>query len=142
MLVRCLYASRCVTPQPPALLEQILVQSRRNNPRRGITGLLCWTSEVFVQVLEGGRDDVSSLLCSILRDDRHQDVRLLSFEEITERQFGSWTMGQVEIGSVNRALLLKYAPRPDLDPFTVSARATMSLLSELVVTGAIINRQS
>lgn len=142
MLVRCLYASRCVTPQPPALLEQILVQSRRNNPRRGITGLLCWTSEVFVQVLEGGRDDVSSLLCSILRDDRHQDVRLLSFEEITERQFGSWTMGQVEIGSVNRALLLKYAPRPDLDPFTVPARATMSLLSELVVTGAIINRQS
>jgi hypothetical protein len=142
MLVRCLYASRCVTPQPPALLEQILVQSRRNNPRRGITGLLCATSEVFVQVLEGGRDDISSLLCSIFRDDRHEDVRLLNYEEIAERQFGSWTMGQVEIESVNRALLLKYAPRPALDPFAISARATMSLLTELVATGVIVNRQN
>lgn len=94
-----------------------------------------------MQVLEGGRDDISSLLCSsILRDDRHQDVRLLSYEEIAERQFGSWTMGQVEIEGLNRALLLKYAPRPTLDPFTISARATMSLLTELVATGAIINR--
>ena len=142
MLVRCLYASRCVTPQPPALLEQILVQSRRNNPRRGITGLLCATSEVFVQVLEGGRDEVSLLLCSILRDDRHRDVRLLSYEEIAERQFGNWSMGQVDIESVNRALLLKYAPLPALDPFTGSARATMSLLTELVVTGAIVNRHA
>lgn len=142
MLVRCLYASRRVTPQPPALLDQILVQSRRNNPRRGITGVLCVTSEVFVQVLEGGRDEVSSLLCAILRDERHRDARLLSYEEIAERQFGSWSMGQVEIESVNRALLLKYAPRTDLDPFTMSARATMSLLTELVAIGAIINRHS
>jgi hypothetical protein len=142
MLVRCLYASRCVIPQPPTLLEQILAQSRRNNPRRGITGLLCATSEVFVQVLEGGREDISSLLCSILRDDRHQDVQLLSYEEIAEREFGSWTMGQVEIDGLNRALLLKYAPRPTLDPFTVPARATMALLTELVATGAIINRHA
>jgi len=142
MLVRCLYASRCVTPQPPALLDQILGQSRRNNPRRGITGLLCATSEVFVQVLEGGRDEISSLLSSILRDDRHRDVRLLSYEEIEERQFGSWTMGQVEIEVLNRALVLKYSPRPTLDPFTVPARATMSLLTELVATGAIISRHA
>ncbi len=142
MLVRCLYASRCATPQPTALLEQILVQSRRNNPRRGITGLLCATSEVFVQVLEGGRDEVSALLCSILRDDRHRDVRLLSYEEIAERQFGNWSMGQVDIESVNRALLLKYAPRPGLDPFMGSARATMSLLTELVATGAIVSRHT
>jgi Sensors of blue-light using FAD len=142
MLVRCLYASRCVTPQPPALLDQILVQSRRNNPRRGITGLLCATSDTFVQVVEGGRDEVSPLLCAIFRDERHRDVRLLSYEEIAERQFGSWTMGQVDMESVNRALLLKYAPRPALDPFTISARATMSLLTELVATGSIINRHA
>jgi hypothetical protein len=77
-----------------------------------------------------------------LRDERHRDTRLLSYEEIAERQFGSWAMGQVEIESVNRALLLKYAPRPALDPFTISSRATMSLLTELVATGAIANRNA
>lgn len=142
MLVRCLYASRCTSPQSPALLDEILVQSRRNNPSRGITGLLCATPRVFVQVLEGGRDEVSSLLCTIMRDDRHQDVRLLRFEEIAERQFGSWSMGHVEIESVNRALLLKYATRADLDPFATSAHATMSLLAELAATGAIVSRHA
>ena len=140
MLVRCLYASRCVAPQSPAMLDQILTQSRRNNPRRGITGLLCATSDIFVQVLEGGRNEVSSLLCAILRDERHKDVLLLSYEEIGERQFGNWSMGQVEIASINRALLLKYGPRPDLDPFNSSSKAMMSLLTELVATGAITHR--
>lgn len=140
MLVRCLYASRCVAPQPPGLLDDILAQSRRNNARLGITGLLCATPDVFVQVIEGGRDEVSTLLSAILRDPRHRDVRLLSYEEIAERQFGNWTMGQVDLSSVNPALLLKYAARPRLDPFVTPARATMALLTDLVATGAIVNR--
>jgi hypothetical protein len=139
MLVRCLYASRCATPQTPGLLDEILGQSRRNNRIRGITGLLCVTPEIFVQVIEGGRDDVSALLCAIVRDDRHRDIRLLSYEEIGERQFGNWTMGQVDIASVNPALLLKYAARPSLDPFSASGRATMALLLELAATGAIVS---
>ncbi|MBS0242633.1 MAG: BLUF domain-containing protein [Proteobacteria bacterium] len=140
MLVRCLYASRPVAPQPSTNLDRILAQSRRNNVSRGITGLLCATSELFVQVLEGGRDEVSVLLSAIFRDDRHRDVRLLAFDEIAERQFGNWTMGQIEIAAVNPGLLMKYQPRPCLDPYAVSARSTMALLSDLVAAGAITHR--
>ncbi len=71
MLVRCLYASRPAKPVQADLLDQILEQSRRNNPPRGITGLLCFTSDVFVQVIEGGRDEVCDLYNAIVRDERH-----------------------------------------------------------------------
>jgi hypothetical protein len=35
-------------------------QSRQHNPANGITGVLCHTDQVFMQVLEGGREAVNS----------------------------------------------------------------------------------
>lgn len=140
MLVRCLYASRAATSLSTIALDEILVQSHRNNPHRGITGLLCFTNEVFVQVLEGGRDEVCELFNTIVRDDRHSQVRLLVYEEIAERRFGSWTMGQVDAQTVNPSLLLKYSKTASLDPFAITGQATMALLMELVATGAITRR--
>ena len=140
MLVRCLYASRANQPVLPAAIDTIVEQSRRNNPARGITGLLCFVDDIFVQVLEGGRDAVCDLFTTIVRDDRHHGVRLLTFDEIAERRFGNWNMGQVNIAKVNMALLLKYSERPVLDPFTISGQATMALLNELVATAQIASR--
>ena len=142
MLVRCLYASRVTTPMPAAALDQILVQSHRNNPRRGITGLLCSSNGVFVQVLEGGRDEVCELYNAIVRDERHSHVLMLVYEEIAERCFGNWTMGQVDVKAMNPLLLLKYSKTADLDPFTITGQATMALLMELAATGSITRRVS
>lgn len=140
MLVRCLYASRAVTPLDPARVDSIIAQSHRNNPPLGITGLLCIADGIFVQVLEGGRDAVSDLFNTIIRDDRHHSVRILSYLEISERRFGNWNMGQVNIAKINTALLLKYSEKPVLDPFTTSATATLALLDDLVASGSIGNR--
>lgn len=140
MLVRCLYASRAVAPLSGDVMDSILEQSRRNNPRRGITGLLCLSDDTFIQVLEGGRDAVCELYQCILADHRHTGARMLVYEEITERRFGHWTMGHVNIAKVNAALLLKYSEKATLDPFACSGRATMALLDELVASAAIISR--
>ncbi|MDX2203120.1 MAG: BLUF domain-containing protein [Hyphomicrobiaceae bacterium] len=140
MLVRCVYASRARKPVDAAVFEEILDQSRRNNPARGITGLLCFTRDLFVQVLEGGRDEVCELYNTIVRDERHQDVRILVFEEIPERQFAGWTMGQVNVDGVNPALLLKYCERAELDPFSAPGRTTLALLTELAKSGSIVSR--
>ena len=137
MLVRCLYASRPAKPMTSSLLGSILDQSAKNNPRLGITGMLCFTQDIFVQVIEGGRDEVCELFIAIARDDRHLDVRLLVYEEISERRFGNWTMGRVNIEGINPALLLKYSEKAELDPFRCSGRATMALLEELMATGSI-----
>src|SRR5665647_76920 len=94
MLVRLLYASRAVDASPEAI-ESILAQSRQHNPPSGITGILCYGGGIFLQAIEGGRTQVSDLFGHIQKDPRHKDVVLLQFEEILERRFGGWSMGQV-----------------------------------------------
>jgi hypothetical protein len=142
MIVRCVYASRAATRLSPAMIEDILEKSRINNPSNGITGILCYAGDIFIQVLEGGRDEVCELYNAIVRDQRHTQVRLLSYEEIRERKFCNWTMGHVDLSKVNPGLLLKYHEKPVLNPFVSSGHATLALLDELVDTAAISSRSS
>ncbi len=139
MLVRLLYASRAVDPGQAAI-EDILSQSRISNPTAGITGILCYSGEIFLQAIEGGRMAVSELYGHILKDARHKDVVLLHYEEITERRFGGWTMGQVNMSKLNHSILLKYAERAELNPYAVSGKVSLALLEELMATAAIIGR--
>ena len=142
MLVRLLYASRAATPLSSATIESILDSSRANNRNRGITGILCYSDDLFIQVLEGSRDDVCELYNTIIKDARHQQVRILHFEEIRERRFGAWNMGQVNIGKINPSLLLKYSERAELNPFNCSGLASLALLDELIATASVVNRCS
>lgn len=139
MLVRLLYASRAVDDSPEAI-EAILAASRQHNPGLGITGILCHGGGVFLQAIEGGRQAVSDLYGRIQRDPRHKDVVLLHYEEITERRFGGWTMGQVNLARINASIVLKYSERAELDPYAVSGRVSLALLEELMATASIIGR--
>jgi hypothetical protein len=140
MLVRLLYTSRTVQPMSVAHIDSIMAQSRKNNPDRGITGILCHGGNSFLQVLEGGRGAVNEIYNKITQDDRHQQVVLLHYEEITERAFGNWTMGAVNLAKINPSLVLKYSETSALDPYTVSGKVSMALLGELIATAAIIGR--
>ena len=140
MLVRLLYASRPVAPLTTEVVDAILAQSRAHNPKLGITGILCYSHDLFLQVLEGSRDAVCEMYNTIVRDDRHTHVRILSYEEIAERRFGNWTMGHVDVTTVNPSLLLKYAKLPVLNPFNCSGHASMALLEELMATASVIGR--
>jgi Sensors of blue-light using FAD len=140
MLVRLLYASRSKGPLSPELIDELLASSRRNNPALGITGLLCHSGDIFMQVLEGGREAVNKLYTRISSDTRHNDVTLLHYEEITERRFAGWTMGQVNLTRVNPSILLKYSERPVLDPYSVSGKVSIALLQELIDTACIATR--
>ena len=139
MLVRLLYASRALDTSPDAI-NAILAQSRQYNPTCGITGILCYGGGIFLQAIEGGRMAVSELYGHIQKDVRHNDVVLLDYEEISERRFGGWTMGQVNLLKLNHAILLKYSEKPELDPYAVSGKVSLSLLEELMATAAIIGR--
>jgi hypothetical protein len=140
MLVRLLYASRAKEPLTPEVIDAILQASRKGNPAAGVTGLLCHSGDVFMQVLEGGRDVVSALYNRIANDPRHTDVILLQYEEITERRFAGWSMGQVNLARVNPAILLKYSAKAELDPYSGSGKVSMALLEELIATASIASR--
>lgn len=137
MLIRLLYASRASQPVTPELIESILTQARAHNPEHGITGILCHGAGVFMQALEGGRDEINALYNRIARDTRHSKVVVLQYEEISERLFAGWTMGQVNLSKINPSLLLKYSAKPVLDPYAVSGRASMALLQEFIATASI-----
>ena len=137
MLVRLLYVSRAADTLTPAMIDGIIAQSRKNNPDAGITGLLCHSGNVFMQVLEGGRAAVNATFTRIVRDTRHSDVQLLLYEEIAERRFAGWTMGRANLEKINISVLLKYSEKPVLDPYSVSGKASMALLDELMATASI-----
>ena len=142
MLVRLMYASRAAQPVDHDTLLAILRQSKANNPAQGITGLLCYSDGIFIQVLEGGRGAVNRLYNRIAADPRHTEVVLLSYEEIGERRFASWAMGQVNMSRLNPALLLKYSATAELDPYSVSGKVSLALFDELVATASVMGERA
>ncbi|MDE2082991.1 MAG: BLUF domain-containing protein [Burkholderiales bacterium] len=140
MLVRLMYASRALPATDQDALVAILRKSKANNPGLGVTGVLCFSQGIFLQALEGGRAAVNQLYNRIAADPRHTEVTLLAYEEIGERRFAGWSMGQVNMARLNPALLLKYSERPVLDPFAVSGQVSMALFQELMATASIVGQ--
>lgn len=137
MLVRLMYASRAAAAFADGDLAAILKASRRHNPTEGITGMLCLADGVFVQMLEGGRETVNARYKRIVEDPRHTDLILLAYEEISERAFAGWSMGQVNLQRLNPALLLKYSETGQLNPYAMTGAAMTKLFSEMCTSGAI-----
>lgn len=71
----------------------IVEDSRINNEKNGLTGLLLFNSGNFMQLLEGEESVVDALYRKIEKDRRHTEVKLLLKEPITHRNFNNWTMG-------------------------------------------------
>jgi hypothetical protein len=141
MLVRLMYASRATPALDAEAVSAIVKRAKAGNAKAGITSVLCCCSEgAFLQVIEGGRNAVSRLYNRIAADTRHTDVVLLGFEEIAERRFAGWAMGQVNLARLNPALVLKYSETAVLDPYAVSGAVSMALCTELVATAAIMGQ--
>jgi len=111
----------------------------RRNPNAGIKGVLCvCDGNVFMQLLEGGRDDVNRLCSRVIHDTRHTDVTLLEYSEITERRYTNWRMGRVDLDRINAGMVLKYSEKPRLDPFQVPGRVAMAVLQDIMDAALII----
>ncbi len=87
------YASRATEPFDHARLVELLTESRANNERDGITGMLVYADPDFIQILEGPDAAVRELLERIGGDPRHTDVRILLDERVSERKYSTWSMG-------------------------------------------------
>ena len=139
MLVRLIYASRSTGPIIDQVVEDLLVTSQDNNSDAGITGVLCvCDGHIFMQLLEGGRDEVNRLYSRVIHDTRHTDVTLLEYSEIAERGFTNWRMGRVDLNRVNAGMLLKYSEKPRLDPFQLPGRVAIAVLQDLMAAALIV----
>jgi hypothetical protein len=73
-------------------LDDILVSARRHNAANNLTGALICRDDVFLQMLEGPRIEVTETFGRILRDDRHVEVSLLWCGDAPVRSFAEWSM--------------------------------------------------
>ena len=81
-------------------VARILIQSRSNNRRDGITGLLYHDGRRFMQALEGERQAVERAFARISADPRHLGIKVLSSRAIEEREFGAWALASRPFGSI------------------------------------------
>ena len=132
MLIQLTYASRVSKTLAHDDLQSILVASKRNNARVGITGALCLANGIFLQQLEGDRTAVSLLYHRILLDPRHRDPAILDFSEIASRSFTQWSMGSLSTLESNRAIYLKYSRSASFDPYTMSPTTLRAFFAEIM----------
>jgi hypothetical protein len=94
-------AYRSHTEQFPtqALLHNLLEQSQAYNEAHGLTGVLLYSAGQFVQVLEGGEEEVRAVYARIQHDLRHTDVLTLSEGPGPKRRFADWRMAFTAVDS-------------------------------------------
>jgi hypothetical protein len=80
-------------------LEDLLIQCRRENATRGITGLLLFKDGNFMQLLEGEQNAVLVTLARIKNDVRHRNITVLMEEETSGREFANWSMAYRKLNS-------------------------------------------
>jgi hypothetical protein len=96
VLSQYLYISTAPT-LPREEVDAILAASARNNPERGITGLLLFNGRNFLQLLEGDEGEVAGLMETITADPRHAGVSVLDRRTIPARACPDWAMKRVMI---------------------------------------------
>ncbi|MEL7128925.1 MAG: BLUF domain-containing protein [Pseudomonadota bacterium] len=92
MVKQLVYRSRSVSEVTPDALNNLLSTARRNNAASSITGLLLYGDGRFIQVLEGGSDDVDQLFMRIQNDQRHYDVEIVYTGYSDARAYRDWQM--------------------------------------------------
>jgi Sensors of blue-light using FAD len=93
MLIQLVYMSAANHQFDSVELTVLLAKARKKNERLGVSGMLVYHDDSFLQVLEGDDKIVQSLYEQILSDGRHANCVMLLKAFIDRRCFGDWTMG-------------------------------------------------
>ncbi len=131
ILVSMTYASRANPNVSAKDFNEILQQANENNATNGITGMLIFNKNYFLQTVEGPRAQINRLLYSLIRDTRHHDLQVIETRELKQRDWAKWSMNYASPTEANAAIYLKYSTTLDFNPYLLSAEATNSLMREL-----------
>ena len=107
---RIIYCSQATSDVSPEELVALLELSRANNEQAGLSGMLLYSSQSFLQVLEGDEEALHTTYARIRADDRHTNLRMLMNADVPAPMFPDWTMGFEHVDDEELA--------DDLDGFT------------------------
>ena len=92
MVFQLAYASTAVRPLAPEAMVDLVARSRSHNAEHGITGMLLYRRQRFLQLLEGEEREVRRRSAPSAADDRHRGGATLMRGRRLRRQFPTWTM--------------------------------------------------
>ena len=93
MFRRLAYVSRPRENLPLTEIPRIVAVCRAHNEADGITGVLLYTGDDFVQVIEGPVAVVTRLWSRILADPRHHEIVKFLDEPSPSRWYQDWRVG-------------------------------------------------
>ncbi len=73
-------------------IENIIAEAKQFNTANNITGCLIYNNGYFLQILEGDKEIVMTLLNKIRLDDRNDHLSILSEDQSNFRIFKDWAM--------------------------------------------------
>ena len=97
-----IYVSGAATPFSPQDLLSLAQFAAERNEQIGITGVLLYENQRFMQILEGDKSAVDEIFEVIRNDPRHYGVFVLSQRPILFRQFPDWSMRLAEPGEISK----------------------------------------
>lgn len=131
-MIRLVYVSTCADNVDVADIQSLLKAAERRNPQQGISGMLCWSGEFFLQCIEGDRAPVTQCFARILTDTRHHSVELILSAPTSVRWFSQWGMGFSRMLSSHRVDLPAWT-EGSFNPYLLAAtdlEATFERLSD------------
>ena len=79
-------------------LESLWKKSAQKNTDLGLSGMLLYMNNRFIQVLEGEKSQVVETFERINQDSRHEKIMIVLDGYLTKRNFEHWSMGFHHIG--------------------------------------------
>ncbi len=132
LMIRLTYVSTCVRGLSLTDVRAILVVAKRANQAAGVTGMLYWSREFFMQTLEGDRRAVTACFLKLSSDPRHTHVELIRATDIHTRWFSNWSMGFTQLLASHRVKLAGLAANASsFNPYLLDARDLELTLAEI-----------
>lgn len=92
MIKQIIYISKATSHFDSNELNKLGVSSAQNNREFNITGILCYSSGCFIQLLEGEAGFIKALLDVIKLDRRHYDLQVILEQNANQRLAEKWSM--------------------------------------------------
>lgn len=98
-LCQLVYISRITSTglSSPSTLNDISETAVERNQIDNITGILCYGNGYFLQCVEGSEQALTNLKNRLLVDDRHKELKILDFSEITKCRFAGWSLRSITL---------------------------------------------
>lgn len=121
--------SRATRPITRCERAALAAACRERNVERGLTGGLVLYRDVFLQVVEGPAEAVTSLFGRLLRDPRHAGITLVALDPVDLPALPVW-LAELDEPEIVEDLLARENAPPPFDPSRLDGAAITRIVRE------------